>query len=92
MSSTPSARRTPDAPLLHDDVGSNVIWNGHFDWGDYDAALAEADQVVRIKRLHFDRFSSTPLETSGGARRVQPRHRAVDDPLRTTSSPASRSS
>ena len=25
----------------------------------------EADHVVRIKELHFDRFSSTPLETSG---------------------------
>src|SRR5918997_1007338 len=28
-------------------------------------AAAEADKVVRIKRLHFHRFSSTPLETSG---------------------------
>jgi 2-furoyl-CoA dehydrogenase large subunit len=55
-----------DAPLLHEEVGSNVIWNGQFDWGDYDAALAAADRVVRIKRLHFDRFSSTPLECSGG--------------------------
>jgi CO/xanthine dehydrogenase Mo-binding subunit len=54
-----------DAPLLHDDVPNNVIWDGKFDWGDYDAALAEADHVVRIERLHFDRFSSTPLETSG---------------------------
>ena len=70
----PERAQDTDAPLLHEDVGSNVIWNGTFDWGDYDAALAEADHVVRIKRLHFDRFSSTPLETSGGARRVQPRH------------------
>ena len=42
-----------------------MIWQGEFDYGDYDAALAEADKVVRIKRLHFHRFSSTPLETSG---------------------------
>jgi CO/xanthine dehydrogenase Mo-binding subunit len=55
----------PETPVLHDEVGSNVIWSGEFDYGDYDAALAEADKVVRIKRLHFDRFSSTPLETSG---------------------------
>ena len=54
-----------DAPLLHEEAGSNVVWSGLFDWGDYDAALAEADQVVRIDRLHFDRFSSTPLECSG---------------------------
>jgi 2-furoyl-CoA dehydrogenase large subunit len=55
----------PDAPILHDDAGSNVVWSGTFNWGDFDAALGEADHVVRIKRLHFDRFSSTPLECSG---------------------------
>ncbi len=53
------------ATVLHDEAGSNVVWNGVFDWGDYEAALAEADHVVRIQRLHFDRFSSTPLECSG---------------------------
>jgi len=50
---------------LHEEVPNNTIWQGNFDYGDYDAALAEADKVVRIKRLHFHRFSSTPLETSG---------------------------
>jgi len=54
-----------DAPILHEDAGSNVVWQGVFDWGEYESALAEADQVVRIERLHFDRFSSTPLECSG---------------------------
>ena len=54
-----------DAPILHEEAGTNVVWSDTFDWGDYDGALAEADQVVRIKRLHFDRFSSTPLEGSG---------------------------
>lgn len=53
------------APILHDDAGSNVVWSGVFDWGDWEAAKAEADHVVKIDRLHFDRFSSTPLETSG---------------------------
>ncbi len=55
----------PDAPILHEDAGTNVVWSGKFEWGEYDAALAEADQVVRIERLHFDRFSSTPLECAG---------------------------
>src|SRR5207302_1870179 len=32
---------------------------------DFEAAKAEADHVVRIERLHVDRFSSTPLECSG---------------------------
>ena len=51
--------------MLHDDAGSNVVWSGVFDWGDVDAALAEADHVVKIDRLYFHRFSSTPLECAG---------------------------
>ena len=54
-----------DEVVLHEDAGSNTVWSGMFDWGDFDAALADADHVVRIERLHFDRFSSTPLECSG---------------------------
>ena len=55
----------PDAPVLHEDAGTNVVWSGVFDWGDWERAKAEADHLVRIERLHFDRFSSTPLECSG---------------------------
>jgi CO/xanthine dehydrogenase Mo-binding subunit len=61
----PETAADPDRPQLHDEVPNNTIWQGNFDYGDYEAALAEADKVVRIKRLHFHRFSSTPLETSG---------------------------
>jgi 2-furoyl-CoA dehydrogenase large subunit len=55
----------PDAPLLHEQVGTNVAWHGEFDWGDIDWALENADTVVEIDRLHFHRFSSTPLECNG---------------------------
>jgi 2-furoyl-CoA dehydrogenase large subunit len=54
-----------DAPILHEEVGSNVSWHGVYEWGDIDAAFAEADHIVRIKELHFDRFNSTPLECDG---------------------------
>jgi len=54
----------PDAPIIHEDVGSNVGWHGVYDYGDVDWALESADHVVRIDRLHFHRFSSAPLECS----------------------------
>ncbi len=60
------ARRAQDedAPVLHDGAGTNVVWSGTFDWGDVDGALKAADRIVKIEELHFDRFSSTPLECS----------------------------
>ena len=79
--STPSARSRTTRRSCTRRPARTSSGQGLFDWGDYDAALAEADQVVRIERLHFDRFSSTPLECAGCARRVRPRHRAVDDLL-----------
>jgi CO/xanthine dehydrogenase Mo-binding subunit/carbon monoxide dehydrogenase subunit G len=51
--------------VLHEKVGSNVIFNGVWDHGDVDQAFADAAHVVDIGRLHFHRFSSTPIETSG---------------------------
>jgi CO/xanthine dehydrogenase Mo-binding subunit len=57
--------QSSDAPILHEEAASNVVWDGTFDWGDWEGAAAEADHVVKIKELHFDRFSSTPLECSG---------------------------
>ncbi len=53
------------APLLHDEVGSNCSYSGTWAWGDIDAAFAEADHIVKIGELHFDRFNSTPLELDG---------------------------
>ncbi|MFL5979253.1 MAG: xanthine dehydrogenase family protein molybdopterin-binding subunit [Gaiellaceae bacterium] len=53
------------APVLHDDAGTNLTWEGVYEWGDLDAAFAEADRVITISELHFDRFNSTPLECNG---------------------------
>jgi CO/xanthine dehydrogenase Mo-binding subunit len=52
-------------PVLHEDAGSNLMWEGIYEWGDLDAAFAEADRIVKIKELHFHRFNSTPLECDG---------------------------
>ena len=61
------ARRAQEesAPLLHEDSGSNLMWEGVYEWGDVDQAFAEADKIVKIKELHFHRFNSTPLECDG---------------------------
>ncbi len=50
--------------LVHDGAGSNVIWNGTWEFGDVEKAFREAAHVVEIDRLHFHRFSSTPLENN----------------------------
>jgi 2-furoyl-CoA dehydrogenase large subunit len=52
----------PASPVIHDEAGTNTVWHGVFDYGDVDWALENADHVVKIDRLHFHRFSSTPLE------------------------------
>ena len=41
------------------------MWHGIYEWGDLDAAFADADKVVKIDELHFHRFNSTPLECDG---------------------------
>jgi 2-furoyl-CoA dehydrogenase large subunit len=50
--------------LLHDDIGTNRTWNGVWEFGDVDKAFKEAAHVVTIDKMHFHRFSSTPLENN----------------------------
>jgi 2-furoyl-CoA dehydrogenase large subunit len=53
-----------DNSVLHDEAGTNRVWNGVFEYGDVDKAFREAAYVVNIDRMHFHRFSSTPLENN----------------------------
>ena len=53
-----------DKSILHEEAATNKIWNGVFEYGDVEKAFAEAAHVVEIDRLHFHRFSSTPLENN----------------------------
>jgi CO/xanthine dehydrogenase Mo-binding subunit len=53
-----------DKSILHDEAGTNHVWNGIFEYGDVDQAFREAAYVVNIDRMHFHRFSSTPLENN----------------------------
>jgi 2-furoyl-CoA dehydrogenase large subunit len=52
---------SPGAPLIYEELGSNVAWQGHVAYGDVEQAFARADRVVR-DNLKIHRYSSTPLE------------------------------
>jgi CO/xanthine dehydrogenase Mo-binding subunit len=51
----------PSAPLLFEELGSNIAWKGALSYGNLEAAFQQADKVVR-DRLKIHRYSSTPLE------------------------------
>ncbi len=50
--------------LVHEAAGTNQTWHGVFNYGDVDKAFADATHVVKIDRMHFHRYSSTPLENN----------------------------
>jgi 2-furoyl-CoA dehydrogenase large subunit len=53
-----------DQTILHPAMGTNVVWNGVFEYGDVPKAFDDAAHIVRIDHLHMHRFSSTPLENN----------------------------
>ncbi len=53
----------PGAPVLHEEVNSNLVFHEKWDYGDMDGAIRQADRVLK-KELHFHRFSSTPIENN----------------------------
>jgi 2-furoyl-CoA dehydrogenase large subunit len=50
-----------DAPVLHDAVGSNVINERHFRYGEPEQAFAGAARRVALT-VHYPRNSCTPIE------------------------------
>jgi 2-furoyl-CoA dehydrogenase large subunit len=61
---SPEAAMAPEAPILFDEIGSNVLWHDTFPYGDVDGVFERADRVVR-ERITIHRYLSTPLETFG---------------------------
>jgi CO/xanthine dehydrogenase Mo-binding subunit len=53
-----------DESILHESAGTNKVWNGVFEYGEVEAAFRDAAYVIKIDRMHFHRFSSTPLENN----------------------------
>jgi carbon-monoxide dehydrogenase large subunit len=54
----------PGAPLVHEDVGSNLAAYVSQKKGDYAAAKAKADVVIR-RRFHYDRGAAAAIENRG---------------------------
>jgi 2-furoyl-CoA dehydrogenase large subunit len=60
----PERALEPDAPVLHDAVGTNLAGHRRLIYGDPDRAFREADVVIR-ERFRFPKYGSTPIETYG---------------------------
>ncbi|NVF16529.1 xanthine dehydrogenase family protein molybdopterin-binding subunit [Vreelandella maris] len=57
----PEAATLNDAPILHEGVGSNVVNERNFRYGDPERAFAEAPHRITLK-VQYPRNSCTPIE------------------------------
>src|SRR6267378_3127165 len=60
----PEKALEPDAPVLHDKVGTNLAGHRRLVYGDPERAFREAEVVLR-ERFRFPKYASTPIETYG---------------------------
>ncbi len=67
----PTRAAAPDAPLLHEEVGTNIACRRKMTYGDPRRAFEEADVVVGAE-FKFPKISSTPIETYGVVASYEP--------------------
>lgn len=67
---------SPDAPLVHEDAGTNLAGEWETSFGDAAAAFAAADVVVRAT-LRIDRGCAQPMETRAVLARHEPASRQL---------------
>src|SRR5262245_37254716 len=67
----PERALEPDAPVLHEAVGSNLANSRRLVYGDPDGAFRDAEVVIR-ERFRFPKYGSTPIETYGVVARWDP--------------------
>ena len=60
----PEAALAPNAPVLHEELGTNVVHTRSFVYGEPDEAFRTADRIVSVK-VSYPRVNSTPMETYG---------------------------
>lgn len=73
----PEAAAAQDAPLLHPDVGSNVVSDRTFRYGDPDGAFAAAPRRIGLK-LRYPRSACTPIECGVVVAEYDPAQDAYD--------------
>ncbi|MGF6947591.1 2-furoyl-CoA dehydrogenase large subunit [Neobacillus sp. B4I6] len=62
-----------DAPILHENVGSNIANHREFHYGEVEKAFTEADRIVKHK-FKFPKYTATPVETYGVIANYDPAH------------------
>jgi len=62
----------PASPLVHENIGTNVMAHVPYSYGRIEEAMKEADRVIKTT-LHFHRFSSTPLEPNAAVASYDPK-------------------
>jgi carbon-monoxide dehydrogenase large subunit len=61
----------PEAPKVHENLPSNLVFEKTMTFGDVDGDFASADRVIR-RRLRWHRASAQPLETAGAVCHYDP--------------------
>ncbi|MDB5593064.1 MAG: molybdopterin-binding domain of aldehyde dehydrogenase family protein [Hyphomicrobiales bacterium] len=67
----------PSAPVLHDGIGSNLVSDRHFRYGDPERAFTEAHRTVEIS-IRYPRNTGAPMETFGVVAEYDPHEDAYD--------------
>ena len=73
---SPEQALAPDAPLIHEELGDNLIYQTRLEAGDPDTAFAAAHRVYR-RRFTTGRHTGVPLEPRGLVAEFDPATRAL---------------
>src|SRR5579883_2374485 len=65
------AAMQPGAPLVHENLSSNVVYDQTFTFGDVDGDFARADRVIK-RRLRWPRATAAPMEPAGAVCQYDP--------------------
>ena len=67
----------PDAPKVHENLPSNVVYEHVFPFGDVDGDFARADHVIK-RHLRWPRATAAPMEPAGAVCKFDPASGRMD--------------